>query len=140
VKVTLPDSIPFLRETVMRPPVLQRNFYELWQARLSQPLLAMMPRSGRTREGSRTVAGRASRREPQPRLNRRLRARKPACVLGRLHARRRADSRPSQRRRGAAWSESDAARPVTPVYRALLDGQKVPAAALDQRWRRRYGL
>lgn len=30
--------------------------------------------------------------------------------------------------------------PSLAVYRALLDGQKVPAAALDQRWRRRYGL
>lgn len=30
--------------------------------------------------------------------------------------------------------------PSLHVYRALLDGQKVPAAALDQRWRRRYGL
>jgi hypothetical protein len=30
--------------------------------------------------------------------------------------------------------------PTILVFRALLDGQPVPADALDQRWVRRYGL
>jgi hypothetical protein len=30
--------------------------------------------------------------------------------------------------------------PNIDVFRALLDGQDVPVDALDQRWRRRYGL
>lgn len=30
--------------------------------------------------------------------------------------------------------------PTMEVYRALLEGQPVPVSALDQTWRRRYGL
>ena len=30
--------------------------------------------------------------------------------------------------------------PSLAVYRALMAGQPVPVAAMDQRWRRRYGL
>lgn len=46
------------------------------------------------------------------------------------------------------WREDDATRglqamrlaPTLAVYRALLNGEDVPADALDQKWRKRYGL